>query len=90
MQIRTHHFATYLCWGVACLSLHGTSLRAEKNWLQFRGSDFNPVVTGAKLPIEFGGDEKKNIAWRTEIPGRSVGGVIVVDDQIINRKLVKQ
>lgn len=83
MQIRTHLFATYLCWGVACLSLPGTSLRAEENWLQFRGRDFNPVVTGAKLPIEFGGDEKKNIAWRTEIPGRSVGGVIVVDDQVI-------
>jgi len=65
------------------MSVNGTSAHAEKNWLQFRGSNFNPVVSDAKLPIEFGGDENKNIAWRTEIPGRSVGGVIVVGDQVI-------
>jgi outer membrane protein assembly factor BamB len=83
MHIRKNIFVSYLSLGLACMSVHGTSLYAEKNWLQFRGSNFNPVVSDAKLPIEFGGDEKKNIAWRTEIPGRSVGGVIVVGDQVI-------
>ncbi|MFN7706631.1 MAG: hypothetical protein ACK5OH_01355, partial [bacterium] len=83
MHIRKNIFVSYLSLGLACMSVHGTSLHAEKNWLQFRGSNFNPVVSDAKLPIEFGGDEKKNIAWRTEIPGRSVGGVIVVGDQVI-------
>lgn len=53
------------------------------DWLHFRGSNFNAVLPDAKLPIEFGGDSKKNVVWRIDIPGRSVGGVIVVGDQVI-------
>lgn len=53
------------------------------DWPQFRGSNANPVLSGVSLPTEFGGESKKNIAWKTSIPGRSVGGVIVVGNQVI-------
>ena len=49
----------------------------------FRGPNAGSVAIDAKLPTEFGGEEKENIAWRTELPGRSVGGVIVVGDSAI-------
>jgi outer membrane protein assembly factor BamB len=63
------------------LSLCHSELQAD--WPQFRGPNFNAVSLDSKVPVEFDGETKKNVAWKVSIPGRSVGGVIVVGDQVI-------
>ena len=57
--------------------------RAYEDWPQFRGLNASSVSNDSKLPVEFGGESKSNIAWQTKLPGRSVGGAIVVGDQVI-------
>ncbi len=57
--------------------------RAYEDWPQFRGVNASSVSNDSKLPVEFGGESKSNIAWQTKLPGRSVGGAIVVGDQVI-------
>ena len=52
------------------------------DWLQFRGAK-GDSFTPTSLPVEFGGDESTNVAWKTDLPGRSVGGPIVVGQQVI-------
>ena len=56
---------------------------AHADWPMFRGPNAGSVSIDSKVPIKFGGEEKVNVAWRTELPGRSVGGVIVIGDQAI-------
>jgi outer membrane protein assembly factor BamB len=53
------------------------------DWPQFRGPNASSVSATSTLPTKFGGEAKENIAWQTKLPGRSVGGVIVVGDQVI-------
>ena len=60
---------------------HATSAIAD--WPMFRGPNAGSFAKDAKVPTKFGGEQKENVAWRTELPGRSVGGVIVVGDQAI-------
>lgn len=57
--------------------------RAYEDWPQFRGVNASSVSNDSKLPVEFGGESNSNIAWQTKLPGRSVGGAIVVGDQVI-------
>lgn len=57
--------------------------QAYEDWPQFRGVNASSVSNDSKLPVEFGGESKSNIAWQTKLPGRSVGGAIVVGDQVI-------
>ncbi|MFM2216963.1 MAG: hypothetical protein RL240_1281 [Planctomycetota bacterium] len=54
-----------------------------EDWAQFRGPDVGGAPSKAKLPDQFDGESGTNIAWKIPIPGRSVGGVIVVGDQVI-------
>jgi outer membrane protein assembly factor BamB len=51
-----------------------------RDWLHFRGPDFNSTVASAKLPRKWSPDE--NIAWKTPLPGRGVSGPIVVGDKV--------
>ncbi len=51
------------------------------DWLQFRGSENNPVAAGAKLPTKFSATE--GVAWKTPLPGRGVSGPIVVGNRVI-------
>jgi outer membrane protein assembly factor BamB len=53
------------------------------DWPQFRGADGTSVLANAKVPTQFGGEAKKNVVWRTSLDGRSVGGAIVVGDQVV-------
>ncbi|XZE33302.1 PQQ-binding-like beta-propeller repeat protein [Pirellulaceae bacterium SH501] len=74
------------CFCSALLATTSVALPTQSvqaDWPQFRGANANPVLTGVNLPIEFAGESKKNVAWKTSIPGRSVGGVIVVGNQVI-------
>jgi outer membrane protein assembly factor BamB len=45
------------------------------NWPQFRGPDGQGISREKDLPLEW--DAAKNVAWRTEIPGRSQSSPIV-------------
>ena len=56
---------------------------AQADWPMFRGPNAGSVAIDAKVPTKFGGEQKENVAWRIELPGRSVGGVIVVGDSAI-------
>ena len=58
-------------------------IMSKADWPMFRGPNAGSIALGSKVPIKFGGDQKENVAWRTELPGRSVGGVIVIGDQVI-------
>lgn len=53
------------------------------DWPQFRGPRGSSVQLESTPPVEFGGEGKKNIAWHVELPGRGVGGPILVGDQVI-------
>ena len=56
---------------------------AHADWPMFRGPNAGSVSIDSKVPTKFGGEQKENVAWRTELPGRSVSGVIIVGDQAI-------
>jgi outer membrane protein assembly factor BamB len=60
-----------------------TATVARADWPQFRGPNNNGVVLNVDLPTEFGGDANANVAWEIPMPGKSVGGAIVVGDQVI-------
>lgn len=53
------------------------------DWRQFRGTDHSSVAADAKLPIEFGGEANKNIAWKTPLVGRAASGPIVVGGKVV-------
>lgn len=50
------------------------------DWLQFRGSQNNPVAAD-QPPVVFGPDQ--NIAWKSPLVGDGVSGPIVVGDRVI-------
>ena len=54
-----------------------------EDWPQFRGSFVGGAASKSTLPDKFDGESGANIAWKVSIPGRSVGGAIVVGDQVI-------
>jgi outer membrane protein assembly factor BamB len=60
------------------LVLNGALHAAE--WPQFRGPDGQGHSTAKNLPIEFG--EGKNIAWRTELPGKGWSSPVIDGEQI--------
>jgi len=51
------------------------------DWLQFRGSENNPVAADAALPTKFSATE--GVAWKVPVPGRGVSGPIVVGGKVI-------
>jgi len=51
------------------------------DWLQFRGSENNPVAAEAALPTKFSATE--GVAWKVPVPGRGVSGPIVVGGKVI-------
>src|SRR5688500_18302834 len=44
------------------------SFAAAADWQQFRGPDGNGHAEAKNLPLEWG--PEKNVAWRTEVPGK--------------------
>ncbi|MBX7167056.1 MAG: PQQ-like beta-propeller repeat protein [Pirellulales bacterium] len=51
------------------------------DWLQFRGTDNTGVSASTAPPAEFG--DKKNVAWKVELPGDGVCGPIVLGDRVV-------
>lgn len=64
-----------------CIWLCAVMASVAEDWRQFRGLDGRNAVSEGPVPIEWTADE--NTAWRVEIPGRGVNGVIVVDGRVI-------
>lgn len=52
----------------------------ERNWLQFRGNLGDGISNTEKTPVAW---DQDSIDWKVEIPGRCVGGVIVIGDRVI-------
>ena len=50
-----------------------------QDWTQFRGPD-GISAADTRVPIEF--DDSKNIAWKSELPGRGVSGPIIVGGKV--------
>ncbi|MFN7732356.1 MAG: PQQ-binding-like beta-propeller repeat protein [Pirellula sp.] len=65
------------------MSAAGVGHLFAEDWSQFRGPKAIGVAANAKLPAKFDGATQSNVAWKVSIPGRSVGGAIVVGDQVI-------
>ena len=65
------------------MAILSTSTAAHADWRGFRGGELGGVAVGPAPPTSWAeGDEGENIAWKTEIEGRSVSGPIVVDDAV--------
>ena len=65
------------------LTSSGLSLAAaggDSNWPQFRGPDAAGASTNANLPAKWSATE--NVAWKTDLPGRSWSSPIVWGDRV--------
>jgi len=84
MNLNMHRVLARMALGMSAFS-YVTSENAVSlaDWPQFRGPNASSVAIESKLPTKFGGESKENVAWQTKLPGRSVGGAIVVGDQVI-------
>ncbi|MDX1943929.1 MAG: PQQ-binding-like beta-propeller repeat protein [Pirellulaceae bacterium] len=51
------------------------------DWLQFRGTDSNPVAPSDKLPTTMSATE--NVAWKAPLVGDAVSGPIVVKGRVV-------
>ncbi|HBE68236.1 MAG TPA: pyrrolo-quinoline quinone [Planctomycetaceae bacterium] len=77
---------TTLCLGITITCATLSSARAD--WPNFLGPGGNPVVS-TSVPTEFSVADAendkatKNVAWKVELPGRSVSGPIVVGGKVI-------
>ena len=56
------------------------SAAGDANWPQFRGSDAAGVSANANLPDTWSATE--NVAWKTDLPGRSWSSPIVLGDRV--------
>ena len=61
------------------LFLHST-IWASSNWPQFRGPESRGIGHGDNLPDQW--STTKNIAWKTDIPGRGWSSPIVWEDDV--------
>ena len=59
----------------------GICLFCGADWLQFRGSENNPVAAGQTLPTTF--SDQENVAWKAPLQGDGVSGPIVIDGRVI-------
>ena len=63
-----------------CLILSIHSIGKEKNWPQWRGPNASGIVLHGNPPVKW--DEKTNIKWKIEIPGKGHATPIIWGDQI--------
>ena len=58
----------------------GVSFVAAADWPQFRGPGGQGLAVDTKIPREWG--EKKNVRWKTELPGRGHSSPVILGGQI--------
>ncbi|MEM9825418.1 MAG: PQQ-binding-like beta-propeller repeat protein [Planctomycetota bacterium] len=59
-----------------------SGLLADEQWLGFRGDGTNAAEVAG--PEKLSGDDAPKFRWKTDMPGDSVAGPIVVGDQVIS------
>lgn len=70
-----------MMYRLACLSFLYASLAvAAPTWLQFRGPNGSGIAEAKNMPTHWG--EDKNIAWKTEIPGRGHSSPVIDGGQV--------
>ena len=68
-------------WMILVVLAAPAAAAADPNWSQWRGPDGQGVSHEAGVPLEWAA-EGKNIAWKTEIPGRGHSSPIVWGDRL--------
>ncbi len=66
--------------------LQKKSAAADQNWPQFRGPGSRGLATSARLPDSW--DAKRNVAWKTPIPGRGWSSPVVWGDKVFVTSVV--
>lgn len=64
------------------LAQGGGGSRKDTNWPSFRGVNASGVAEGHDTPTAWNVEEKKNVAWKTPIPGLGHSSPIVWGDRI--------
>ena len=78
----SYYRSTIVAFALTVINFANATI-SHADWPMFRGPNAGSIAIDAKIPAKFGGESKENVAWRTELPGKSVGGVIVVGDSAI-------
>jgi outer membrane protein assembly factor BamB len=65
---------------IACALLLVSLVQAAPSWPQFRGPSGQGVADTTGVPSSWA--EDKNVAWKTEIPGRGLSSPVIDGDQI--------
>ena len=66
---------------IAAIGLLCVVLLSGSDWLRFRGPGGTNTASNQNLPTEF--DDKNNIAWKVELPGKGPSSPIVIGDRVI-------
>ena len=87
---RSAQWIAAVCLGGALLSFAfaGVSARAQENWPQFRGPGAAGISTNAGLPDKWSATE--NVAWKTDLAGRSWSSPVVWGGQVFLTAVVNQ
>ena len=81
MLFSVRNLGLFACLVVSCSFSTPKAVEAG-DWLGFRG-DGRSFAPASKPPTEFDGENGTNIAWRTKVGGRGIGGPLVIGDQVI-------
>lgn len=73
-------FAKLLLASMACGAADGDAASAQHAWPQWRGPLATGVAPHAQPPIDW--SEKKNIRWKTELPGKGHSTPVIWGDRI--------
>jgi outer membrane protein assembly factor BamB len=65
----------------ALFALMALCLGSGADWLQFRGTENNPVSSDKGYPLQF--SDTENLAWKAPLPGRGPAGPIVVGGRVV-------
>jgi outer membrane protein assembly factor BamB len=69
---------TALLFAVLCVSL--CSPLSAADWPRFRGPDSSGISSDTKIPTEW--DDKKNLKWKLQLPGKGFSSPIVVGKHV--------
>ncbi len=77
-----------LCLWFAATAVWGGDLASERlnNWHQWRGPEANGVAPHGNPPVRW--DEKTNLQWKIEIPGRGSSTPIIFDTPYVPSPLL--
>ncbi len=69
--------------GVMASGFIAATESSAADWASFRGPTGASTAENAKLPTSWNEAEKKNVAWKVDLPGRGPSSPIVVGDRVV-------